>query len=378
MSAPERWSITATPISPIHIGSGQAIEPHEYVLDENQNGRWLKVVNLNRVFADLSERQRSEFLRVIDRGDFPGVREWLRRTARDAHTRFVIQVQDPVYKQLRDNADNPNRLGEIELFTRRADSGEPYLPGSSIKGAIRTALLGHELESASHEQERAWASIAANDRRGGTDFEAEVLGHMETGNDGRRRTDLYRDPLRQLALADILLPEDSCYIDQVQIVNKKRLSASRSDDGRLMYRDMTWSVLDGERLECPGECRLLSHLADRAKMGGKELPRSLTIQEICEACNAFYKPRLEQELEQFPIDKTKDEDPQGMLAAEAERISGSSCLIRLGRHSHFECVTVGTPYARPPNRGAGKSRSRADGRLPLGWLRLDFAPENHQ
>ncbi|MCA9310561.1 MAG: type III-A CRISPR-associated RAMP protein Csm5 [Phycisphaerales bacterium] len=356
------YDLRIEPLSPIHIGSGVTLEPMEYDLEENHSGCWMIVFDLPAMLRSLTGPERTEFDRIADKGDYPGLRTWVRRIGRQKSEcrRFVVQVQEPAFKLLRTHQDDPERLGEIELMTRHADTGVPFVPGSSIKGAIRTALVDHALGEMRPERR-------PRGEKNGPAFEAKVLGHVRDGG----RPDLYKDPLRQLAISDCMLSPGDCYIDRIQIINRRAQDDRRSADasGIQMHRDVTWSMLDGESIAARGSCRITTGLSGRGRQGAPLVADRIDLDRVIEACNAFYRPRLKDELDRFPIPEEGGED----LLKWVEEMGADQCLVRLGRHSHFECVTVSEPYARPPRRGVGASRSRVDGRLPLGWAKVRFS-----
>lgn len=375
--APEVWSLTVRPLSPVHIGAGRSIEPIEYVLERKGQDCWLTVIDLDGLLSGLDAAQRREFNRHAQGDHFPQLRGWLRSQVRPEHELYTIQVQDPAFRELEKTVDDPRRAGEVELMTRDAATGRPFIPGSSIKGAIRTAVLREVLDQ---RQGRS------GERRNGQRFEAEVLGNTNE----RGGPDLYRDPFRQVAISDVHLEPDAGYIDQVKIVRRPdraaperpRRGGASAEGGILMFRDVTWSTLDEAEINGTGELRLHRHLADGATMGRDRrrgenaVPRSIGVADICRACTTFYVERLYGELEKFDTLDGFDEDFAPTLRREVEALSAEgerpSCLIRLGRHAHFECITLDAPYAQTPKRGAGGTRSRVAGLLPLGWATLTF------
>ena len=372
-----KYRLQIEPLSPVHIGSGRTIEPYEYELREQNGTTFLLAFDLDRLLVDLSDTARQEFNYIIERGDFPGVRAWLREQADERrHLRFAILVQPKAADELKRNLDNPERLGEIELFARHPDTGQPYIPGSSIKGAIRTALVN---AAVNHANERQLKEIA-NDRRSRRSsavFEAAALGHIDRGRGGNLRADLYRDPLRQIAVSDANLPTDGCYIDQMKIVRPSGRSqaTSRTDpSGIVMYRDVTWSMIEQEPLSATAEFRLLEGLNNRRVMKDKALPTGWSIEGIARLCNEYYTPEIDRQLQQFQQPQGQDFRPQ--FKHIVDTLEPNQCIIRVGRHSHWECVTVSRKFAKPPRRGFGQSRTYVAGELPLGWVRLTFHPES--
>ncbi|MGA2499970.1 MAG: type III-A CRISPR-associated RAMP protein Csm5 [Tepidisphaeraceae bacterium] len=377
---PLAFQVSLIPLSPVHVGSGECIEPAEYDLIPQGENYFLTAFNLPRVFHDLSPSLRTEYDSLLRRGDWSGVRTWLRKAASLAdQVLFRIQVQPEAADEIRKNLSNPNRLGEIHLFARDPAAGKPYLPGSSLKGAMRTAMVdalaqANDVDMQQLVQLAGDAGFQPHKTYLGANFEAAVLGNLTDNG----RADLYHDPLRQLAISDMAMPDSATYIDRIQIVRPPgRQGQDTNPGGIVIYREVTWSVCDGENLRFQGQLRLSPHLADRDQMGFDQktrnpnwLPHVMDVATLCRQCNAFYQPRLKEELSQFVVDKSLKDT----LLDRAGACDDHRCLVRLGRHSHFECVTVGDPFRQPPRRGFGKTRSYVAGSLPLGWAHLEFHP----
>lgn len=352
-------------LSPVHVGSGRTLDPCEYVLQRDGDRAWLVIFDQAAFLAELSDKKRQEFLRLCDRDDYTQVRRFFQREVRpEKYGRWRVAVHPPTFDEIQKNIDNPARMGEIHLFTRDPHTGRPYLPGSSLKGAIRTAVVDRLLDSLSpSEQQHLLDDIQQTDNmaRQGVRFEAQVLGHAN--RDGR--PDLYRDPFRQIAVADAPLPPEALRIRKVKLVTRNRQNTGAEDI--IIYRDVVEPWCNGEPVVVETELRWhrewLSHV-----MRHNRLPREIDPETICQACNAFYGERWKKEQKRFPL-------PSGGLITTLPPESKRGCLLRLGRHSHFECVTVRAPFARPPRRGVGRSRTRVDGRIPLGWIYLEFLDE---
>jgi CRISPR-associated protein Csm5 len=358
-----RYRLRIEPLTPIHVGSGQTVEPYEYDLLQEKSGEcWLVVLDIGAVLTGLPPAQRLQFEQFADQGNYPGLRRWLRQHADPArHGQWRVRVHPAAYREIAANLNNPARLGEIHLFARDAATGRPYLPGSSIKGAIRTAVVD-ALARESPARQSDFEAIARQgdrDRRAGVQFEAAVLGNAKPGGN----PDLYRDPLRQVAVSDAEIDTEACWIHRIQIVRPQGRAGSDPRD-IVIYRDLVGPGLVERPFGMTAELRLHQPLTDRGRMGGNTLPQRIDVAAICRWCNAFYQPRLEQELNRFVQDGTL----ASHLLLAARGVKPNECLVRLGRHSHFECMTVGEPFHRSPRRGFGASRSYAGGQIPLGWL----------
>jgi CRISPR-associated protein Csm5 len=377
----QRYRLTLEPLTPIHIGTGEAIDPFDYSID----GDYLEAWDTNAVLSNLNDAQRQEFQRNLGRLDPTVMRKWLLDLPKNpAHRRFKVGISSAIQDELAQSIDNPRRKCEIHLLPRNEATGGVYLPGSSIKGAIRTALIDGLLDApaaSNHEllKFREDAQKSRYSSKPGQLFEAAVMGNLTD----KRRANLYRDPLRQVAVSDIPLPSGTSFISKLQITKPGQTGSSEA--GKiLMYRELTYCGFTGQSdpqfaLSADTELRLFPQLSDRKIMGtdkhGKpcEVPRSWTADQILQACRKFYTPRLlNEELPKFVTDKGCHDFLEKSVLEMENR--SDQALVRIGRHSHFECVTVREPYRVPPPRGYGASRTFVSGKVPLGWTRLTLTP----
>ena len=410
----EKYRVVFEPLSPVHIGSGLSIEPCEYDLRTRGKACFLCALDLPQIISNLHPQQRQELYALMDKADYVGVRSWLTRYALNrAKPLFTVRVEQDVFEEIKNNIDNPHRLGQIDLFVRDPASGRPYIPGSSIKGALRTAVvdaLARRDRNIQSQLQQLAASAGGPESPKGDNaaiFEARALGYY-TAEEQKRN--LYRDPFRQLAISDLSMPDapvvaqrfrreelaisdlsmpdGPTIIDRITIIRPGgAASGGRPVSGSgqekiIIYREVTNMYVP---LRIVGEARLYSGLAARGAV-----PMRLDLATLCRQCNDFYIPRLKEELRLF----VTDEAISGPLLDAASGLKGLQCLIRLGRHSHFECVTVGPPFRRSPasRRSSsanatpenadrrpradalivGKTRSYVAGKLPLGWAILSF------
>jgi len=376
----ERYAFTLTPITPIHVGAGETIEPYEYDLEGSQV-RQLVVFDLDEMLAKLNETQRREFIKLSESANVVALRAWFRKLPhREDCRRFQVTLGDTAGTDIARNLDNPNQLGEIHLLPRHPGKGRCYLPGSSVKGAIRTALIDRLARQPGWDIEPLLRICAEADRdnRAGAKFEAAVMGNQRfNGN-----PDLYRDSFRQLAVTDLAIPQDGSFIERIRIRKRRQTESAADPGGIVMYREMTRAAVYGQPQPLAAELRLQPQLSDERAMGRNRegepnwLPQRFPVRKLIEMCNAFYRPRLTDELDHW-VTNPQFPKVRERLQKELRELAETECLIRLGRHSHFECMTVGEPYRVPPRRGFGATRSLIDvagqAVVPLGWAKLSFS-----
>ena len=116
-------------VSPVHIGSGDTISPIEYVVGDK-----FYRADMDRLFED--ERfDREGFIEDAKAGSLY-LGEFNSELAKE-HVRYGLDIPISVKNDLCKIVYFPS--GEIREFIKTKDL--PYIPGSSIKGAVRTAIL---------------------------------------------------------------------------------------------------------------------------------------------------------------------------------------------------------------------------------------------
>ena len=115
-------------LSPVHVGSGEVLTRFDYVWEDG----WLYVLSLDRILAHPRVRA-EELAALMERGDFDWG-DYLRGRG--------IKLPDVARYRARCARDPAKVLRRGDVREHIKDPRfRPHIPGSSIKGAIRTALL---------------------------------------------------------------------------------------------------------------------------------------------------------------------------------------------------------------------------------------------
>lgn len=126
----ESYDLYLTTLSPIHIGSGKSYGCCEFVPARAKvNGeikRILKRVNLTKYYSGLSDDKKDSFLASLTNSGFE-LKQFDNKIKKD-YVRY----------QCIDNS-MVNSIKDVEEHIKTSD--KLYIPGSSIKGAIRTAVF---------------------------------------------------------------------------------------------------------------------------------------------------------------------------------------------------------------------------------------------
>ncbi|MBB1125595.1 RAMP superfamily CRISPR-associated protein [Thiospirillum jenense] len=217
----------------------------------------------------------------------------------------------------------------------------PILPGSSLKGAIRTALLDQVNGDASLQQ--------VPDRRTGG-MRRENNQELQQRLFDYRAGQFHLDPMRLVQLGDAadVRSADTLGTEIRYAVNRKRQPVLK--DGRELA-----SMAENLRqvIECipplrPRAFGGLLTLQELGKLTGAKLPDPdlrWRLTDIAAACNAFYRPQLDDELAQLAsrgyLDTRWAQTVQQILTTHGAALAANRAfLLRLGFHSGAESVTL--------------------------------------
>lgn len=135
----KRYKIKLKTLSPVFIGSGKEINKKEYVY--YRNSQEVYIPDMNRLFHDILKRNLdNEYQQYLMSENMP-LLNWLKSVG---YSDSEIKKLCNIHMDCSDALENLNRPIAIQQFVRDA-YGLPYIPGSSLKGAIRTCLLAEDI-----------------------------------------------------------------------------------------------------------------------------------------------------------------------------------------------------------------------------------------
>lgn len=395
----QRFRMTLMMLGPVHTGSGQVLSPLDYVVRQEKDGViWFYAIDTARMFSGLTDRQRSDLDSATKTGNpAAGMRRFVASIFDPAkHAIWQCQADETLLKLCQpsgaeggrssgggrgqrsggerggEHNDRPAEPPSVLTMTRTGQKGDPYLPGSSIKGAIRTAWLWHR---AGAGQAMPGLQAQAGQMKGDI-FEAEVLGYrVQLGGpeQGIDTTDPHADPLRSLRVGDATLVPDSNVIERVVIYEGEGKSGSREP----MFVDATFSGLEGEPIYATGSMSINRQLQTHAVPEGlrseagrrwrwpKAVAEEITAEQILDACRRFYLENLNHEFDRFYKNSRYLRPIGEKLVQMAQQLRPNEALLRIGRFSHLENMTV-RPYAG----GQGRTRGLAGALRPMGWVKM--------
>jgi CRISPR type III-A-associated RAMP protein Csm5 len=299
-------------LTPVHIGSGKEISPTEYLVEDGYFYR----INLNSLFADpdfqnLSEKFIDSALHTRYLGDLIP-KEFLKK-----HILYSLPITGKAKEYLKTNKTI------VKEFIKTA--GKVFIPGSSLKGSILSAIFYHILKE----------NFSTNE---------------------------------EFILKNLQFPKKYKYEDFLDFV----FSRLAKDSTLKRFTFTRWLDVTDSNTKNPSEVLQISLAKVKGSKSGKELPilyETLKVnveftteiksqntifkeEEILSIVDNFYKKVLAKDKNQIKTNEILIRLGQGVTAY------ATSCLILA------EELRISYPI-RPPT-----TRKRIDEILPMGWVKI--------
>lgn len=359
--------ISLTTITPIHIGSGRKYSATEFLV----KGKELYKVDINKVFLKLDEKTRAE---------------------------FVTRLEDPNF-QLGSFLQGMNiPLSEIKLYSCNLKTdlktglpneineyikthGGAFIPGSSIKGSIRTAILYNLIDEKDIYKIDRIFDLGYRQR----DRDREI----QTFIDGFFVGETNRQPSSYSSFLRFLQITDTETTNNLSVYSIKALRCER--------RGWSWYKRHGRDVTLFSEVidagkNLRAEVSEHydpdiyKKLGLRKKERYIDMANIKEFIYNFSADLIEHEIEfseKYHIDFLSD-----FYKQVKSKNTKDSPLLKLGHGSGFLATTIGLKLKKHPQvfekvrKGLrGKSypyefpKTRkivVEENTPLGWVKLKF------
>ncbi len=400
MNRLDSYRLLITPLSPIHIGTGESYEPTNYVIEDGV----LYEFDTGVAMRAFTQADRNELLKIGNSAPNVQMIEkvqqffYERRYRLMAHAvrhapvlpgvaNFYAKRIGRAMKQEADGEKVINKL-EIDRTAYVSPTRAPILFGSSIKGAIRTALL-----------DKTNSGRSAQEEKGLHKFQGRLFKYQERG-----KFFFERDPLRLIRLADaVWAAEPHVPATEVFLAVNRKKAAAKDEAGRTRKSQAESGDLY-QILECLSAWRYRAFVSEItvqsvAELGARyqnDLPADnlrFDMMGIARACNDFYTPILEAEVQMLRnrgyLNEVWAKAVDRLLEVSAERRrQGGAFLLRAGRHCGAESVTLNGvrrirvgPRRDAENLSAAKTwwlaaadKDQQKNLLPFGWLFAEVLP----
>lgn len=356
-------------LTPVHVGCDEVYEPTGFVVDEEKNR--LIIFDPTDFIEGLNGDDRERFSAICRKGTIASILEvykFLRNRPVDGrevklcsgfadHYRQVLNLSpQEAKKQL-------NRF-EIKRTAFSPSDNRPYIPGSAIKGALRTGYL-NDLASAKHGIRIDLGR--GKGKKGKWDNRHKVLENKLLSLDRVQPKDrISRDPFRMVKVSDFM-PVGEAETRILYAVNWKKNPSG--GEGRGPYQML-------EMIE-PGTC-FMGEIRVDMPQAKDAVSMAVTLKELIEGCQRFFQKEMTREKRELRA--------IGCKSTHQTSINGSM-LLRVGQHSGAECVTI-EGYREIWIKGKNKGRTEdhattlwlaserdkpehPDYLVPFGWTHVD-------
>lgn len=351
------YDLILIPLTPIHIGGGpeELLELEDYRLSKNE--KFLERIDIQKYILEMDNSER--ILKDLQR-DLWGTLSRVRESIPAKNILDRISISGEVCNELKpifypQPHKISNRQGSISAFQRTG--GQPFIPGSSIKGCLRTAWLAKHIK-------QSGLKVNSNDYKI-IEKEAFVLTNNKTES----------DPFRDLVVNDTKIPNEATKVDKISSWkfdrNKKAYSYF---SGIQINRERLISVIDGEkppiltlrvgiRSDYVHEHRKnIEQITEKNGIEPKASPRK--IEDLLSALDSFHYPLWEDEINKF-FPNHSNRLNQSLALFDKFRSRNNqpvAGLLRLGWSSHGEAKSV----AKYLNKKHPEGKTRQVVRLPSG------------
>jgi CRISPR-associated protein Csm5 len=368
MSKMTPYKVRLHVISPVHIGCDDVYEPTGFMVDKAAQ----KLIAFDPLdfIRSLSQADRKKFLELCDKGTLASIVELYKFMsivaappgghAVQASPGLISTYERVTKMNPRDERQIKQELNNL-LISRTsylpADNA-PYIPGSALKGALRTGWLNH---------------LNKGRQMQGRDIEVQLLG-------GR----FAEDPFSQIKVSD-LLPLDSPATRICFAVNKKKKTSQHEPRG-------PQQILEVIRHDCSAvfEGIITLHVPEQGTPIKSPIKNS---PEFFAQSTGFFSTEMAAEEVTLKSISLPASIAVKMKAAFGDKYLKTVFPIRIGRHSGAECVTVagarsikimGKKGDQPkygPNATtlwlAGDAPKADSNLLPFGWVALELLELDH-
>mgnify|MGYP001023748402 FL=1 len=139
MNVAKKYNVKLIPLTDIYIGSGKDIEAYEYTVKD----KYMYRIDMSEVFDKMNDSEKENFYKILQENNFFNIRSWIYNNYKEEwgyiYKEKVSSDFEKYYKEKLDDKSQENSQLSISEFI--GYNNKKYIPGSSIKGALRTAFI---------------------------------------------------------------------------------------------------------------------------------------------------------------------------------------------------------------------------------------------
>lgn len=402
MSEKDSYKIKITPLTGVHIGSGETLTMLDYKLAASiTNGdkkvpfktpKYLKFSSdkiLKKVVESGNVQLQHKFEQAINLKDFKTLRSLLHENCTDlSEIEYPCEITREFHYFYNENMDKDplNNATEVIQIFRPLGSKTPFIPGSSLKGAIRTAYLNHilldKMDDDSYDRLLDFVDTEkTKDKKNNGNYIKDIETTALNINKGKRTNVAQQDPFRCVEISDCQISAKQQLVGSLNNVHIDERTGELKTKSMQIFAELIPGILLASNYTSTFTIRLNKFLQSTTSEDFK-INQKIKIEDIIKACNFFYK-------KQFDLEYTKFYEKPAIHISkilELKKIINSinvnnptQFIIRVGRWSQVEYVTLGNDFRNPQvpvDRRTGKEKGYGNTRMllnyndayiPMGW-----------
>jgi CRISPR-associated protein Csm5 len=226
-------------LSPLHIGCGEEYDPTTFFIDEDENRPSLVMFNEFDLFNLLDDQEKKEFRKICLTKDIFSILHFIDKLK----NRFKIKNKVPLsidlaYEFFEFLDKKEKRKGfskfQIDRVSYLKNNNRPFVPGSSLKGCFRTAIVDNQIQKKQLKKTYDKAKWLEKDALGG---------------------EFLTDPMTHVKVGDLMPVKEKVFIGYAHNRSKKDVNISKVNPQPIEYvrEDATF---EGEILFKPGKIEL--------------------------------------------------------------------------------------------------------------------------
>lgn len=369
----KQFEIKLTALTPVFIGSGETLDPLAYTIQKDHYTRKISLhhYNLERWVEDHFEDK--AFMDLLNNDNFHDMRSYIQRDLRSGggndpakgslrkySTASRTLSPDEGQEMLKDfNSElkktATDKLMQIDKALTNPLTGRMIIPGSSLKGAIRTAIIDHLYPDSTPN-----SMYEINHRLGG----------------------IADNAFKALKISDFELLQN-----QGQVVRAKEKKRNHEQEGTPKNScEASFSVISGHGDSSVFHSTMqigFNEFSDqKIVISQGTIKEEFDLKRLFKIVTEFYKKRFDDEIEKF-YNKPHFGQTRSALEQIIQRIekidTNKEMLLRVGHYSHIECMTITNNRPQPRKSkdgnpmGPGSTRTLADGIYPFGWVLVSLS-----
>ena len=363
---PIKFPFRISPITPFHIGNGTEYDPLTLIIKD----KVAYFINQIEYIRFLLAKDKKALERQLEGSNIKQIHKFFSAAfdpeAKDTYF-FSYPVKNDVYETYIKRMDNIQSQGFVQAFIRSTLNMQPYIPGSSIKGAIRTAVLSNLCSDKN--------KILQDRDTDKADRKTQAI-LLEYWNRERNTADIPSDPFKFVKFEDIPWKNEWIRIFLVEITTPPEAAGIRKNPFQGGYqtkeskREPKIPILMEvalSRNEWVVDSELTVLVMDKYNSGLKKILPSgpNDIKPLLKIVNDYYKKQIDKESEYYKSMNPSAQKNYETIKGLFQSLKDNECIIKLGMGTGQNYCSYAVMNYQP------KSRKMVNN-LPMGWMRLTF------